>query len=65
MGKVIGRINKKTGAITIKTEGFNGEACLEATRKLRARLGIDKEPERTNEYYIQPQTEDQSLQQGQ
>ena len=59
MKKIIARINKTTGAITLKTEGFSGEACLEATKKLREGLRIEAEPEKTGEYY---QTEDEAHQ---
>lgn len=64
MSKVIAVINKKTGAITIKTEGFSGEACLKATEKLREGLGIDAEPEKTDEYYAAEQTNNLSQDQG-
>lgn len=54
--KIIARINKKTGAVTLKTEGFQGESCLEATKKLRADMGIEAEPERTSEFYTNEET---------
>lgn len=51
MKKILGRINKATGQMTLATEGFTGEACLEATKRLREGLGIEVEPERTQEFY--------------
>ena len=60
MKKVIAKINKKTGAITLQTEGFSGEGCLEATKKLRDGLRIEAEPTPTPEYY---QAEEQAQQQ--
>lgn len=59
MKKILGRINKKTGQMTLSTEGFTGEACLEATRKLREGLGIEAEPERTADYYKEEVTQQQ------
>jgi len=51
MPKVIARINKKTGEMKIEAQGFVGDACLEATKGLRDKLGITAEPERTSEYF--------------
>lgn len=62
MPKIQVRINKKTGVMKIEAQGFSGDACLEATKKLREGLGITDEPERTAEYYA---TEEQSEQQQQ
>lgn len=59
MKKIIGRINKATGQMTLSTEGFTGEACLEATRKLREGLGIEAEPELTKDYYVEEASENQ------
>jgi Protein of unknown function (DUF2997) len=51
MKKVIAKIDKKTGKLTLSTEGFSGEACLAATKKLREGLGIDAEPEKLPEFF--------------
>ena len=51
--KVLVRINKKTGLPTISTVGFEGPSCLKATEKLREGLGIDAEPERTPDFYVE------------
>ncbi len=59
MSKVIAVINKKTGAVTIKAEGFVGDACLKATEKLREDFGITAEPERTDEFYATEQQSEQ------
>ena len=44
-------ISKKTGLMKLETQGFSGEACLEATKGLREKLGIDTEPEKTSEFF--------------
>ena len=62
MKKIVAKINKKTGALTLQTVGFEGEACLEATRKLREQMRIEAEPEKTAEYYTN--TTDVNLTQG-
>lgn len=49
--KIIARINRKTGKLTIQTEGYSGAECLEATRKIREGLGIDAEPDKTPEFF--------------
>lgn len=49
--KIIAKINLKTGALTLSTEGYQGASCLEATRKLREGLGIEAEPDKTPEFY--------------
>lgn len=59
MKKIIGRIDKATGKLTLETVGFTGEACLEATRKLREGLGIDAEPERTADFYKEEVSQEQ------
>lgn len=56
MAKILGRINKKTGEMTLKVEGVEGEACmnLPQMQKLVAGLGMqDSEVEKTPEYYQQ------------
>lgn len=40
--KIIAVINKKTGALSITTEGYNGAECLEATKELEQGLGMDQ-----------------------
>jgi hypothetical protein len=60
MKKITARIDKKTGQITLETSGFTGEACLEATRKLREQLRIETEPTATPEFF---QSEEQAQQQ--
>ena len=64
MPKVIAVINKRTGAVTIKAEGFTGDACLKATERLRDGLGITAEPERTDAFYATEET-NQQQEQGQ
>ena len=62
MKKIIGRIDKKTGKLTLETVGFTGEACLLATKKLRDGLGIEAEPEKTADFYKEEVKDE--LQQG-
>lgn len=47
-------VNKTTGAVTTKTEGFIGSSCEDATRALRDKLGTG-EIEHTPEYYERDQ----------
>lgn len=63
MRKIICTIDKKTGVMTIRTEGYSGAECLAATKELRARLGITAEPVLTPEFYA-GQAEDQTTQAG-
>jgi len=60
MKRIIGKIDKRSGKITITTEGFEGATCLEATKKLEEGLGI-KEPEREYkaEFYTTTEQEQQ------
>ena len=43
----------KDGAVTIKTKGFVGQACKDATRALEKALGAVDNREYTDEYYTQ------------
>lgn len=45
MKKILVKISRKTGAVSVETEGYEGASCLEATRKLEEGLGM-KDPER-------------------
>lgn len=50
--KIIARINKRTGAVKISTEGYAGADCLKATEQIRKDLGIgDEAVEKTDDYY--------------
>lgn len=40
--KIIAKIEKKTGKLTITTEGYSGPDCLEATKALEEGLGMDQ-----------------------
>jgi hypothetical protein len=42
MKRIIAIINKKTGELQIKTEGYNGAECLEATKGLEEGLGMNQ-----------------------
>ena len=35
MKKILAKIDHKTGALTLTTEGFQGAECLEAVKKIR------------------------------
>ena len=41
----------KNGSITVKTTGFEGEACLKETKKLEEELGIVSDRKRSPDYY--------------
>jgi hypothetical protein len=60
--KIIATINKKTGEITIKTDGYAGAECLEATAGLERGLGMNPATcELTPEYWQQKQDEQQQV----
>lgn len=59
MPKIIARINKKTGVLTLTVDGVQGEQCPLVTKKLRDGLGMEAEPELLPEYYQQDQTNNQ------
>lgn len=40
--KITVTINKKTGGMQVKTEGYQGPACLEATKPLEEGLGMNQ-----------------------
>lgn len=42
MKKIITTIDKKTGGMSIKAEGYQGPACIEATKPLQDGLGMDQ-----------------------
>jgi len=42
MKKIIATIDKKTGKLTIQTQGYNGAECLAATEQLEKGLGMDR-----------------------
>jgi len=42
MKQIIAKIDPKTGKLSIKTEGFQGTECLEATKALEQGLGMDQ-----------------------
>ena len=41
----------ENGSITIKTKGFEGEACLKETKKLEEELGIVSDRKRSPDFY--------------
>lgn len=58
MKKIIASIDKATGRITIKTEGYAGADCLAATKALEDGLGLNTDAcELSPEYYQQSQNE--------
>ena len=60
MSKVIFVINKE-GAVELKTEGFQGASCMEATKDIEAILGEVEKLEHTTEYYDGKDNEYQNL----
>lgn len=58
MKKILIRIEKKTGKVTITPQGYTGSECLEATKKLEEGLGlIDPEREILPEMYQSTETQ--------
>lgn len=52
MKRIFCKVSKKTGAVTIQTDGYAGASCLEATAKLEKGLGIeDSKRELTAEFH--------------
>lgn len=51
-------IDRKTGGMTIETTGYEGASCLEATKEIRERLGME-EPTPTAEFYKEEQHDEQ------
>lgn len=51
MSKTIIVTRKKDGNLEIKTEGFSGEACKDATKTLKERLGVVTSETATDEMY--------------
>ena len=41
----------KDGAVKIKTQGFKGASCMDATRAIKEALGTVMETEKTAEFY--------------
>lgn len=62
MKLISARIDKKTGKVTIETQGYEGASCLEATKALEEGLGL-KDPERelTADYYKVETDNNQSI----
>jgi len=57
MKQIICTITKKTGAVSVKAEGYAGASCLAATKELEAKLGlVDAHREETHEMH---QTEEE------
>lgn len=65
MPKIVARINKKTGEMSLQMKGVSGDACLlnKDMKALREKLGLTGTPEMTSEYF-QEDTTDEHQQQG-
>jgi len=59
MKKMIARINKKTGVMTLSVEGCIGDSCIDLTKPIRDGLGMTGDPERTSEYFQEEASTDQ------
>lgn len=60
--KIIATIDRKTGGLTIKTEGYAGAECLEATKQLEQGLGMDQAcAVPTEEMYKQPEDREKEI----
>lgn len=49
--RVTVRIDKKTGFSTVEAHNYEGQACLDATKAILAKLGPSQESQKKAEYY--------------
>ena len=56
MKKIVFTINSKTGAVTVKPEGYKGDECFTKTKKLEQGLVMSGQCELTPENYETPET---------
>lgn len=55
-------IDTKTGKVTVSTSGYSGPACIQATKSLEAKLGIQGgEHSLTTEFYEQTDSTNQYI----
>lgn len=54
VSRIINVVISPTGESQIKTEGFTGPRCREATRDLETALGSLKDETLTTEYHLSP-----------
>lgn len=60
--KITITINKKSGGMSVKTDGYSGPACLEATKALEEGLGMNQAcAVPTAEMYEAPEKEKEIL----
>ncbi len=52
-----------TGETTVQTRGYAGANCLQASQFLEQALGVSTNDRKTADYYAQPATTDQTVQQ--
>jgi hypothetical protein len=57
------RVSFKNGKMTLKTSGFSGEACRDATKRLKDRIGVVESDIATGECYEAIETEQNHEQQ--
>ena len=57
MPRLIEIIVSPTGESTLRTEGYSGGDCLQASRFLEEALGVTGEEHKTAEFYQPAQTE--------
>lgn len=50
MKKIVAEIDEQ-GNVTVKTEGFAGATCLEATREIESALGATESDTKTAEFH--------------
>lgn len=50
MKKIIVKVTKK-GQVSVRTEGFSGSGCMEASKRIEDLLGKATKVEQTAEYY--------------
>ncbi len=52
-----------TGETTVQTKGYAGAGCLQASQFLEQALGVTTNDCKTADYYAQPTTAEQAVQQ--
>lgn len=63
MNRVIEIVVSPSGETTVKTKGFAGADCLQASRFLEQALGSVTDDQKTSEYYVSQSNSEQHISQ--
>jgi hypothetical protein len=63
-GKLVIRINRKTGEMSVKAEDTLGPGCVEKVRAITQKLGDPDHEEHTDDYYSVSNSQNESLDMG-